>query len=86
MVRINTILPEDTIKKIDDIAKEAKKSRSRILREAAEKIIEEYETLKAEQIKRDKIKQAIKIQDKLRQKSGRWNGVSEVRKWRERKN
>ncbi len=86
MVRINAILPEDTIKKIDDIAKAAKKSRSKILREAADKIIEEYETLKAEQIKRDKIKQAIKIQDKLREKSGKWNGISEVRKWRERKN
>ena len=86
MVRINAILPEDTIKKIDEIAKAAKKSRSKILREAADKIIEEYETLKAEQIKRDKIKQAIKIQDKLREKSGKWNGISEVRKWRERKN
>ncbi|MGR3175533.1 MAG: ribbon-helix-helix protein, CopG family [Candidatus Scalindua sp.] len=86
MVRINAILPEDTIKKIDDIAKAAKKSRSKILREAADKIIEEYETLKAEQIKRDKIKQAIKTQDKLREKSGKWNGISEVRKWRERKN
>jgi metal-responsive CopG/Arc/MetJ family transcriptional regulator len=86
MVRINAILPEDTIKKIDNIAKEVKKSRSKILREAAEKIIDEYETLKAEQIKRDKIKQAIKIQDKLREKSGRWNGISEVRKSRERKN
>lgn len=86
MVRINTILPEDTIKKLDNIAKALKKSRSKILREAADKIIEEYETLKAEQIKRVKIKQAIKIQDKLREKSGRWNGISEVRKWRERKN
>ncbi|MFQ5685318.1 MAG: hypothetical protein ACE5GV_01530 [Candidatus Scalindua sp.] len=63
---INTILPEDTIIKIYNIAKEAKKSRSKILREAAENIIDEYETLRAEQINGDKIKQAIKIQNKLR--------------------
>jgi hypothetical protein len=26
---------------------------------------------------------SIKIQDKLRKKAGKWDGVSEVRKWRE---
>ncbi len=84
-MRINAILPEDTIRKIDSIAKEEKKSRSRILKEAAEKIIEEYETLKAEQHRRERLKRAIKIQDKLRKKSGKWSGVSEVRNWRENK-
>lgn len=84
-MRINTILPEDTIRKIDKIAKEEKTSRSKILREAAEKIIKEHESLKAEQIRREKLKQAIKAQDKLRKKSDKWNGVSEIRKWREYK-
>ncbi len=82
-MRINTILPEDTIKKIDSIAKEEKKSRSSILREAADKIIEEYEALKLEQQRKERLRKAIKTQDKLRKKSGKWRGVSEVRKWRE---
>jgi len=83
MVRINAILPEDTLVKIDAIAKEKKKSRSSFLREAAEKLIDEYQRQKTEEIKRERIKRAIEIQDKLKKKSGKWNGVSEVRKWRE---
>ena len=83
MVRINAILPEETLVKIDAIVKDKKKSRSSFLREAAEKLIEEYQRQKAEEIKRERIKRAIEIQDKLKRKSGKWSGVSEVRKWRE---
>lgn len=84
MVRINAIFSEDTIKKIDMIAKEEKKSRSNLLREAAEKLIVEYQRIKAEQYRKDRLTNAIKIQDRLRRKSGKWDGVMEVRKWRER--
>ncbi len=83
MVRINAILPEETIKKIDTIAKEEKKSRSKLLREAAEKLIKEYERIKAEKIRKERLMNSIKIQDKLRKKAEKWDGVSEVRKWRE---
>ena len=85
MVRINAILPEDTIKKIDSIAKEEKKSRSKLLREAAEKLILEYERIKAEQIRKERLVYSIKTQEKLRKKARKWDGVSEVRKWRELK-
>ena len=85
MVRINAILPEDTIKKIDSIAKEEKKSRSKLLREAAEKLILEYERIKAEQIRKERLMHSIETQEKLRKKAGKWDGVSEVRKWRELK-
>ena len=83
MVRINAILPEETIKKIDTIAKEEKKSRSKLLREAAEKLIKEYERIKTEKIRKERLMNSIKIQDKLRKKAGKWDGASEVRKWRE---
>ena len=69
MVRINAILPEDTLVKIDAIVKEKKKSRSGFLREAAEKLIDEYQRQKAEEIKRERIKRAIEIQDKLKEKN-----------------
>ena len=83
MVRINAVFPEDTLVKIDAIAKDKKKSMSSFLREAAEKLIEEYQRQKAEEIKRERRKRAIETQDKLKKKAGKWNGVSEVRKWRE---
>lgn len=83
MVRINAILPEDTIKKIDSIAKEEKKSRSGLLREAAEKLITEYQKFKAEQLRKERFARAIETQNKLKKKAGKWDGVSEVRRWRE---
>jgi len=84
MVRINTVFQEDLIEKIDRIAKEEGKSRSRILREAANKLIEDYQRQKSEEIRMKKVRQAITIQDRLRKKSGKWDSVSELRKWREK--
>ena len=85
MVRINVMLSDENIEKIDTIAKEEKKSRSKLLREAAEMFIAEYERAKAEKLRKKKFMQAIKAQDGLRDKAGEWDGVSEVRKWRERR-
>ncbi len=31
----------------------------------------------------EKISYAVKVQDRLRKKSKGWNGVAEIRKWRE---
>lgn len=83
-MRINTVFQEDLIEKIDRIAKEEGKSRSRILREAANKLIEDYQRQKSEEIRMKKVRQAITIQDRLRKKSGKWDSVSELRKWREK--
>lgn len=83
MVRINAILSEDTLGKIDTIIKEKKKSRSSFLREAAERLIEEYQLLKEAEVLKERRKRAIEAQDRLRKKAGKWDGVSEIRKWRE---
>ena len=82
MVRINTIFREDILEEIDLIAKEKGKSRSALLREAAEKMIKEYQQMKTEETRQRKIKQAINVQDRLRKKSGQWDAVTELRKWR----
>ena len=84
MVRINTVFQEDIVEEIDRIAKEEGKSRSRLLREAAQKLIRDYQHQRAEKIRREKIGQAIETQDRLRKKSGRWDSVSELRNWREK--
>lgn len=82
-MRINAILPEETVNRLDDISKKEKKSRSNILREAAEKYIKEHEEIEAERIRKEQLYSAIQTQDMLREKSERWDGVGEVRKWRE---
>lgn len=83
MVRINAVMPEDTLQKIDRLAKEKRKSRSSFLREAADKLIEEYEREKKEEQRKKRVARAIDVQDRLRTKAEKWDGVSEVRKWRE---
>jgi metal-responsive CopG/Arc/MetJ family transcriptional regulator len=84
MMRINTVFREDIIEEIDRIAREEGKSRSRLLREAAQRLIKDYQYQKAEEIKRKKVGHAIEVQDRLRKKSGNWDSVSELRKWREK--
>ena len=85
MVRITTLFQKDIIEEIDRIAKEEGKSRSRLLREAAQGYIEQYQTQKAEEIKKKKITNSMEVQDRTREKSGKWDPVSELRKWRERR-
>jgi metal-responsive CopG/Arc/MetJ family transcriptional regulator len=84
MVRINTIFSETILEKLDSIAKDEKKSRSMLLREAAEKLIEEHQRRMEEGLRKERMRRALDTQDKLRRKSGRWwAGMAEVRKWRE---
>ena len=83
MVRINVVFREDIIDEIDRVGKERGKSRSALLREAAERVIEDYRRQKEEEIRRKKIARAIEVQDRLRGKSKKWDAVAELRKWRE---
>ncbi len=82
MVRINAILSEDMIEKIDTITQNEHKSRSMILREATQKFIEEYQQKLEEVRRKERIKHAIETQERLRKKSGAWDGIGELRKWR----
>ena len=83
MVRINAVLREDIVEGIDEIAKETGESRSSLLRDAAQRLIKEYQHQKAEEMRRKKTTRAIQLQDRLRKKAGKWDAVAELRKWRE---
>ncbi len=82
MVRINALLSENIINELDKIAKDEHKSRSSLLREAAVKLIEEHNHRAEKRLRKERIEKAIDIQNRLRKKSGKWNGVAEVRRWR----
>jgi len=84
-VRINTVFPDEMLKQLDKIAQDSKKSRSMLLREATKMLIEDYQKRFEDARRKARIKNAISVQDSLRKKSGRWDGVAEVRKWREMK-
>jgi metal-responsive CopG/Arc/MetJ family transcriptional regulator len=81
-MRINAVLTDDLIKKIDAVAKEQKKSRSKFIREASERYLTEYKREKEEEMRLKKFASAARIQDRLRKKGRVWDGVAEIRKWR----
>lgn len=83
-MRINAILSGELVRALDAIAQEEKKSRSQLLREGAEKVIAEYERQSEERRRLVKMQQAMAVQDRLREKSGTWDGVAEIRKWRDK--
>jgi metal-responsive CopG/Arc/MetJ family transcriptional regulator len=82
-MRINAVLSDELVEALDAIAQEQRKSRSELLREAAEKLIREYQRQQEEERRRFRRQQAIETQERLRQKAGDWDGVAEVRKWRD---
>ncbi len=83
MMRINAVLKEEMVAELDTMAREVHKSRSELLREAAEKLIGEHRKKQEEELRQARVLQALAAQDRLREKSGVWDGVAEVRKWRE---
>jgi len=83
-MRINAVLTDDLLKRIDEAASEQKKSRSRFIREATEKYVAEHERKKEEEKRKEAFARAAKVQDKLRKKAGEWDGAREIRKWREK--
>ena len=84
MIRVNVVLTEEMVNQLDLIARQEHKNRSQILREAAEARIEEHRRELAEKELREKRQRAAAVQDRLREKSGDWDGVAQVRDWRDR--
>lgn len=85
MLKINITLPENFLKELDKAAKDEKLSRSEFIRKAIQSYWELQKQKIIEKKRAQNIKEAIEIQDRLRVKSGNWDGVAEVRKWREAK-
>jgi len=85
MVRINTVFDEDLLEQLDRIARRERKSRSRLLREAAKRLVEDYRRRSEEEERRRRMRKAVALQDRVREKAGDWEGAAEVRKWRDRR-
>ena len=83
MVRINTVFDEELLQQLDRIARREHKSRSRLLREAAERLVEDYRLRREEEERHRRMRKAAALQDRVREKAGNWKGAAEVRKWRD---
>jgi len=83
MVRVNLSINEKELQELDRISEKENISRSKLIREAIALYKKELEKIDLENRRIEKIKNAIRIQDDLRKYSKGWDGVSEIRKWRE---
>jgi len=83
MVRVNLSINEKELQELDRISEKENISRSKLIREAIALYKKELEKIDLENRRIEKIKNAIRIQDNLRKYSKGWDGVSEIRKWRE---
>jgi len=83
MVRVNLSINEKELQELDRISEKENISRSKLIREAIALYKKEFKKIDLENRRIEKIKNAIRIQDDLRKYSKGWDGVSEIRKWRE---
>lgn len=83
MVRINISIDEKDLKELDRLSSSANLTRSGFIRKAMELYKSELEKYKLEEKRKKELKEAIKVQDELSKLAGDWDGVSEIRKWRE---
>lgn len=85
MAKINISVPDEFLEEMDKLKEEENISRSELLRKAVGIYGEILEQRKREEQRIKSIKEAIRVQDSLREKSGAWDGVKEVRKWRSKR-
>ena len=83
MVRINISIDEKDLKELDRLSSLTNLTRSGFIRKATELYKSELEKQKLEEKRKKELKEAIKIQEELSKLSEDWDGVSEIRKWRE---
>lgn len=83
MGRINLSIDEKELQELDYMSGKVNISRSKLIREAIQLYKKEFDKKDMENRRIEKIKNAIRIQDSLRKYSKGWDGVSEIRKWRE---
>ena len=83
MVRVNLSIDEQELQILDDMVKNQNVTRSKLIRDAVKLYKRELDRMDMEKERMERISNAIKIQDSLSKYSKDWDGVSEIRKWRE---
>ena len=82
-MKINITLPEDDLSKIDRFTKEEGTTRSGLILRALRSYMKTKEEEAAEKSKRLAMQKASSDIRRLRGKAGEWDGVAEIRKWRD---
>ncbi len=83
MSKVNISLTDEILEQIDKTREKRQLTRSEFFRRASELYLMVLEEERREEEKKAGIEEAIRIQDKVRQRVGSWDALAELRKWRE---
>jgi metal-responsive CopG/Arc/MetJ family transcriptional regulator len=84
-MKINITLPEDELRRIDRFTEEEGTTRSGLILRALRWYLKSKEKEATERKRRLAKQRASSDIRKLRLKAGKWDGVAEIRKWRDAK-
>ena len=83
MPRVNIMLPEDLLKKMDQVAEEVSMNRSQLVRTAVLAYFDQLVVNNQRRQRQDNIQKAMDIQDNLRQSVAPWNAAKILREQRD---
>jgi metal-responsive CopG/Arc/MetJ family transcriptional regulator len=84
-VKINITLPEEELKRVDLFARKHGNTRSGLIQRALHFFMKQKEREEEERKRRGEMTKAMVEIKQLQEKAGEWDGVSEIRKWRDAK-
>jgi metal-responsive CopG/Arc/MetJ family transcriptional regulator len=83
MKRLNITISDGVFKDLEDLKEEEKLNRSELIRKAIVLYKNEFEKKLKEKRRKEKVMRAIQEINKLRESTGIWDGVSEIRRFRD---
>lgn len=83
MKRLNITISDGVFKDLEDLKEEEKLNRSELIRKAIILYKNEFEKKLKEKRRKEKVMRAIQEINKLRESTGIWDGVSEIRRFRD---
>lgn len=85
VVKINITLPDEELRIIDGFVREKGETRSGLILRALQFFMEESRRMEVEEARRREKEEAFKEILRLKDKAGGWDGVAEIRRWRDRR-
>ena len=79
--KVNITLPAEDLSRLDTFAQKEHLTRSGLIREAVRSFMRQRE--EEEKRRKERMQEAALDIRKLREKADSWDGISEIRRWRE---
>lgn len=83
MKRLNITISDEVFEELENLKREEKSSRSELIRRAIVLYKNEFDKRLIEKERKEKVLKAISKINEIRESTGVWNGVEEIRKFRE---